>query len=232
MRLIVSRDLEEAARCAAGELARTCAAAVAERGRACIALSGGRSPLRAFELFACSPLPWESIVVAQVDERCVPADDSRRNLAPLKTRLVEQGRLPRANLLAMPVERGDLEQAAHDYAALLRDRLGPGGEFDVVQLGLGPDGHTASLVPGDPVLEVGDRDVAITQPYQGTRRMTLTYARLQSARERLWLVTGADKAAALAELLAGVGTSPAVRLNREPGVVVADRAAAPQQRGS
>jgi 6-phosphogluconolactonase len=229
VRLIVSRDLEEAARCAAGELARACAAAVAKRGRACIALSGGRSPLRTFELFARSPLPWESIVVAQVDERCVPADDGRRNLAPLKTRLVEQGLLPRANLLAMPVERGDLEHAAHDYAALLRDRLGPGGEFDVVQLGLGDDGHTASLVPGDPVLEVADRDVAITRPYQGTRRMTLTYARLASARERLWLVTGADKAAALAELLAGVGTFPAVRLNREPGVVVADRAAVPQR---
>jgi 6-phosphogluconolactonase len=225
VRLIVSRDLEEAARCAAGELARACAAAVAERGRACIALSGGRSPLRAFELFACSPLPWAVIVVAQVDERCVPADDGRRNLASLRTRLVEQGRLPRTNLLEMPVEVDDLERAADGYAALLRERLGPDGEFDVVQLGLGVDGHTASLVPGDPVLEIADRDVAITRPYQGTRRMTLTYARLRSARERLWLVTGGDKAAALAELLAGAGTSPAVRLTREPGVVVADRAA-------
>jgi 6-phosphogluconolactonase len=190
-------------------------------------LSGGRSPLRAFELFARAPLPWASIVVAQVDERCVPAQDARRNLAPLQRLLVEQGELPHANLLGMPVERSDLARAADDYAAQLRERLGPDGEFDIVQLGLGDDGHTASLVPGDPVLEVDDRDVAVTaRPYQGTRRMTLTYRRLQSARERLWFVAGAGKAATLAELIEGVGSSPAVRVRREDSVLVTDRAAA------
>jgi 6-phosphogluconolactonase len=190
-------------------------------------LSGGRSPLRAFELFARAPLPWASIVVAQVDERCVPAQDARRNFAPLQRLLVEQGELPQANLLGMPVERSDLARAADDYAAQLRERLGPDGEFDIVQLGLGDDGPTASLVPGDPVLEVDDRDVAVTaRPYQGTRRMTLTYRRLQSARERLWFVAGAGKAATLAELIEGVGSSPAVRVRREDSVVVTDRAAA------
>lgn len=224
MRVIVAHDAEEAARCAVGELARACAAAVAERGQAFIALSGGRSPLRAFELFAQAPLPWASIVVAQVDERCVPATDPRRNLAPLRRLLVEQGRLPAANLLAMPVEQADLDRAADDYAAQLREKLGD-GEFDMVQLGLGVDGHTASLVSNDPVLTIDDRDVAITQSYQGTRRMTLTYPLLQSARERLWLVTGAGKASALAALLEGTGTSPAVRVRREHSVVVTDRAA-------
>jgi 6-phosphogluconolactonase len=227
MRVIVAHDAEAAAHDAAGELARACAAAVADRGRAVIALSGGRSPLRAFELFARAPLPWASIVVAQVDERCVPAQDARRNLAPLQRLLVEQGELPHANLLGMPVERSDLARAADDYAAQLRERLGPDGEFDIVQLGLGDDGHTASLVPGDPVLEVDDRDVAVTaRPYQGTRRMTLTYRRLQSARERLWFVAGAGKAATLAELIEGVGSSPAVRVRREDSVLVTDRAAA------
>ena len=227
MRVIVAQDAEGAARCAAGELARACAAAVADRGRACIALSGGRSPLRAFELFARAPLPWASIVVAQVDERCVPAQDARRNLAPLQRLLVDQGELPRVNLLAMPVERGDLERAADEYAAQMRERLGPAGEFDIVQLGLGDDGHTASLVPGDPLLDVDDRDVAVTaRPYQGTRRMTLTFRRLQSARERLWFVTGAGKAGPLAELLEGVGSSPAVRVRREDSVLVVDGAAA------
>jgi 6-phosphogluconolactonase len=224
MRVIVAHDAEAAAQCAAGELARACAAAVAERARACIALSGGQSPLRTFELFAQAPLPWGSIVVAQVDERCVPATDPRRNVASLRWLLVEQGNLPSGNLLAMPVEEDDLERAASDYAAQLRETLGD-DEFDMVQLGLGADGHTASLVPGDPVLAVEDRDVAVTQPYQGTRRMTLTYRRLQSARERLWLVTGADKASALAALLEGTGTSPAMRVRREHSVVVTDRAA-------
>ncbi|HEX5650359.1 MAG TPA: 6-phosphogluconolactonase [Steroidobacteraceae bacterium] len=231
MRVIVAPDEEGAASSAAGELARACAAAIAERGQACIALSGGRSPLRAFEMFARAPLPWASILVAQVDERCVPAHDARRNLAPLQRLLVEQGELPRANLLAMPVEREDLERAADDYAAQLRERLGHEGEFDVVQLGLGDDGHTASLVPGDPVLDVEDRDVAVTaHPYQGTRRMTLTYRRLQGARERLWFVTGAEKAGPLSELLEGRGASPAVRVRREASVVVTDRAANPLSR--
>lgn len=230
--MIVAQDAEAAASSAAGELARACAAAVTERGQACIALSGGRSPLRAFELFARSPLPWASIVVAQVDERCVPAQDTRRNLAPLQRLLVEQGELPRANLLEMPVERDDVERAADDYAAQVRERLGRGGEFDMVQLGLGDDGHTASLVPGDPVLHVDDRDVAVTQPYQGTRRMTLTYRPLQAARERLWLVTGAAKAPALAALLEGGGSSPAARLRRENSIVVADRASCSLARGS
>lgn len=233
MRVIVAQDAEGAAHCAAGELARACAAALAERGRAHVALSGGRSPLRTFELFARAPLDWASIVVAQVDERCVPAHDARRNVSPIERLLVEQGELPRANLLAMPVERDDLERAADEYAAQLRERLGHSGEFDIVQLGLGDDGHTASLVPDDPVLEVRDRDVALTtRPYQGTRRMTLTYPRLQAARERLWLVTGAEKATPLAELLEGRGASPAVRVRRDASVVVADRAASPLARAS
>ena len=233
MRVIVAPDLEAAAHSAAGELARACAAAVAERGQACIALSGGRSPLRAFELYARAPLPWASIVVAQVDERCVPARDARRNVAPLQRLLVERGDLPRANLLVMPVEGDDLDRAADEYAAQLRERLGHAGEFDMVQLGLGDDGHTASLMPGDPVLAVHDRDVAVTtHPYQGTRRMTLTYRRLQAARERLWLVTGVEKVSPLAELLAGRGSSPAVRVRREDSIVVTDRVANPLSRGS
>jgi 6-phosphogluconolactonase len=227
--LIVAQDPEEAAHGAAGELARACAAAVNQRGRAVLALSGGRSPVPAFELFARAPLPWASIVVAQVDERCVPAGDPRRNLRALRRVLVETGPLPQENLLAMPVEDADLERGAAEYADTLARCLAPGAVFDIVQLGLGDDGHTASLVPGDPVLEITDRDVAVTHPYQGTRRMTLTYRALQAARERLWLVTGAAKARALAQLLDGSGDAPAMRVAREDTVVVADRAAAPQQ---
>lgn len=225
--MIVAQDPEEAARCAAAELARACARAIAERGTAHLALSGGRSPRRMLELLAAAPLAWTSVVVAQVDERCVPGGDPRRNLAMLHAVLVESGPLPPENLLSMPVEHDDLERAAADYGTLLAGRLGAAGRFDVVQLGLGEDGHTASLVPADPVLDVVDRDVAITLAYQGTRRMTLTYRVLQRACERLWLVTGSGKKTALAELLDGTGNSPAVRVTREDSVVVADRAAAP-----
>ena len=226
MRLIEAPDPEEAARCAAAELARACGSAIAERGTAHLALSGGRSPRRMLEHLAAAPLAWTSVVVAQVDERCVPRGDPRRNLAMLHAVLVESGPLSQANLLAMPVESDDLDGAAVEYGTLLVARLGAAGRFDVVQLGLGEDGHTASLVPADPVLDVADRDVAITRAYQGTRRMTLTYRVLQRARERLWLVTGSGKRPALAELLDGTGNSPAVRVTREDSVVVADRAAA------
>jgi len=95
-----------------------------------------------------------------------------------------------------------------------------------VHLGLGPDGHTASLVPGDPVLEVTDALVAVTQPYQGHRRMTLTYPALARADQLLWLVTGADKREPLAKLLAGDESIPAGRVVAARSVVMADQAAA------
>jgi 6-phosphogluconolactonase len=121
----------------------------------------------------------------------------------------------------MPVTQRDLEAAAREYEALLPERL------DLVHLGLGPDGHTASLVPGDPVLEVRDRRVALTEgEYQGHRRMTLTYPAIDEARQVLWLVTGAEKREALAKLLAGDPSIPAGRVANENIVVVADEAAA------
>jgi 6-phosphogluconolactonase len=225
MRVIVTADPEAAAQAAAAEFARACATAVTERGRACLALSGGQSPRRAFELFADAPLPWADVYVAQVDERCVPRDDARRNRATLEQVLVERGPLPRANLLAMPVDRDDVEHAAIEYSRLLAQQLGPSPRFDLVHLGLGEDGHTASLVPGDAALDVDDRDVTLSATYQGTRRMTLTVPALRRARERLWLVTGEAKATALAALLAGSADTPAARVLREDDIVVADRAA-------
>lgn len=224
--MIVADDAEGAARLAADQLVRACSVALEVRGRACVAFSGGSTPRRMLELFAKAKLPWASIVVAQVDERCVPPDDSRRNLRVLRRALVEDGPLPGDDLLAMPAEGEALERGAEAYAAALAARLGPQRRFDVVQLGLGEDGHTASLVPGDAVLEVTDRAVAVTQPYQGTRRMTLTYPVLAAAGERLWLVTGAAKARALRALLDGTGDTPAVHVKREDSVVIADRAAA------
>jgi 6-phosphogluconolactonase len=227
LRLSVAESPAAAAQLAADALAAACREAVAVRGRAFIAVSGGTTPRAMLAEFARHDLPWTSIVVAQVDERCVPRDDPRRNLATLEQALVRTGPLPAANLVPVPVTTGaTAAEIAQQYQRALRE-LAPGPlTFDVVQLGLGEDGHTASLVPGDPVLDVADADVGATRTYQGTERVTLTRPALDRARQRLWMVTGAAKAQALVDLMAGTAEIPAIRIRRDATLVVADRAAA------
>ena len=232
MRLIVGADAPAAARLASDEVARACTAAIAERGRALVAFSGGETPWLMLGALRERDLPWRSIHVTQVDERVVPAGDARRNLTRLDELLVRDGPLPAENLWPMPVEAQPIEAAAAGFQAALEAQFGRPLRFDLVQLGLGTDGHTASLVPDDPVLHVADREVAVSAAYQGTPRMTLTFPALSRARERLWLVTGASKIAPLARLLAGTGDAPAARVSRENTTVVADRAAAPSPAGS
>jgi 6-phosphogluconolactonase len=191
--------------------------AVAARGTFSLALSGGRTPWLMVAALAGADVPWGDVVLYQVDERVAPDGDPSRNLTQLLDSLPRQARA--ARLEPMPVE-GDLDEAAAAYAAALPERL------DLVHLGLGPDGHTASLVPDDPVLGVTDRDVAATGVYEGHRRLTLTYPALGRAREVLWLVTGADKRPALASLLAGDTATPAGRVRTARQLVLADEAAA------
>jgi 6-phosphogluconolactonase len=191
--------------------------AVETGGGFTIALSGGTGPWQAFRLLAGRDVPWDEVEIFQVDERVAPTGDDDRNLTHLEESLPDAAV---ARLRSMPVEADDLEAAAAEYAALLPDR------FDLIHLGLGPDGHTASLVPGDPVLEVSDRDVAITGEYQGRRRMTLTYPVLDRARELLWLVTGESKVEPLRLLLEGDPSIPAGRVSGPPALIAADRAAA------
>jgi 6-phosphogluconolactonase len=162
-------------------------------------------------------MPWESVTIYQVDERIAPDGDPDRNLTLLQQSLPPGGV---ADVRPMPVTAHELEEAAARYAAALPERL------DLVHLGLGPDGHTASLVPGDSVLEVDDRNVALTGEYQGRRRMTLTYPPLDRARRILWLVTGDDKIDALARLRAGDASIPAGRIAAANALVIADEAAA------
>lgn len=227
MRLIRAPDASAAASRAAEEIAAACRDAVAARGRAVVAVSGGETPWRMLERLRTLDLPWSRVYVAQVDERIAPPGDPRRNLVRLEQILVRDGPLPLEGLLAMPVEDADGAAAARDYQRRLESLAGRPAVADLVQLGLGADGHTASLVPGDPVLQVADRDVAISGAYQGLRRMTLTYPALDRARRRLWLVTGAQKAARLQELLAGAEhtDATALRVTRDDSLVIADEEA-------
>ena len=208
-------DPDAVARAGAAFVAQRARAAVAASGSFHFAVSGGHTPWAMFAELASETVPWEAVVIYQVDERVAPPDDPDRNLTHLHQAL---GSAP-AQVRPMPVNEPDLVAAAGRYAVVLPEH------FDLVHLGLGPDGHTASLVPGDPVLSVTDRLVGMTQPYQGRVRMTLTYPALARARQILWLITGADKKEPLARLLAGDITIPAGRVEAAASLVMADRAA-------
>lgn len=209
-------DAGAVARRGASFVAELARAAVAGHGSFSFAVSGGKTPWAMFAHLREEEVPWERVTVFQVDERVAPAGDPDRNLTHLQASLAG---VPAA-LRPMPVEDADLEAAAAAYAAGLPER------FDLVHLGLGADGHTASLVPGDPVLELADRLVAVTREYRGRRRMTLTYPALARAEQLLWLVTGADKAEPLRRLQAGDRSIPAGRVEAARSLIVADRAAA------
>jgi 6-phosphogluconolactonase len=220
---VVERELEVLAD--ADAVARRGAAVVAASIRGTsgasdvfsFAVSGGRTPWLMFGYLAAEDLAWDRVAVWQVDERIAPHGDPDRNLTSLAASLPEAAR---GSIHPMPVEDPDLEAAAAAYEA----ELPP--VFDLVHLGLGDDGHTASLVPGDPVLEVRERRVAITGEYGGHRRMTLTYPALDGVAHVLWVVTGADKAEPLRRLLDGDRSIPAGRVAAEHQHVLADRAAA------
>jgi 6-phosphogluconolactonase len=210
-------DAETTALAAAAFLASLIAETLAAKGACAIALSGGTTPGPTFRALRTKDVDWGRVRVFQVDERVAPDDDPDRNLTHLRQSLPSQAG---ADVRPMPVTADDLDLAADEYARSLPDA------FDLVHLGLGPDGHTASLVPGDPVLEVMDRDVALTGVYQGRRRMTLTYPVLDRAPHVLWLVTGQDKVDALRRLRAGDRSIPAGRVSSADSLVIADEAAA------
>jgi 6-phosphogluconolactonase len=217
--LEVVADEKAAARRAAELIAATGAEAARERGRFTFAMSGGRTPWAMLAILGeLEEMPWPQTELFQVDERIAAPGSEDRNLTHMVLGLSMEHQ---PALRPMPVSNRDLDAAAREYEASLPDR------FDLVHLGLGPDGHTASLIPGDPVLEVSDRRVAVTETYyQGYRRMTLTYPAIDDARQVLFLVTGAEKREALAKLLARDPSIPAGRIANENVVVVADQSAA------
>jgi len=219
-------DADAVAQEAAQVIAAEARSAVAARGRFIVAVSGGRTPWQMLRALAAEDVPWNGVHVVQVDERIAPAADPDRNLTHLRESLLEHAPLPPEHIYAMPVEAADLEAAARSYARILEKIAGNPPVLDLAHLGLGPDGHTASLVPGDPVLNVTDRDVALTGFYQKRRRMTLTFPALNRARRILWVVTGAQKAPMLVRLRDGDLSIAAGRIGREQGLVLADQPAA------
>ena len=228
MKMEVLPDAEEVARKAAALIAAEARAAVSARGRFVLAVSGGHTPWIMLRALAGEEVPWESVQVVQVDERVAPAGHPDRNLTHLRESLLEHAPLPPGQLHAMPVEDPNLQAAAARYARTLEELAGLPPVLDLAHLGLGPDGHTASLVPGDPVLGVSDRDVALTEIYQGRRRMTLTYPLLNRSRRILWLVSGSEKAGMLVRLQEGDPSIPAGRVRQDQALVMTDRAAAGQ----
>ena len=226
MKIEVFADDEATARAAAKFIAEEAGAAVAARGLFVMAVSGGHTPWIMLRALASEKLPWERVHVVQVDERVAPAGHPDRNLTHLRESLLAHSPIRTEQIHAMPVESSDLETAARKYALTLNELAGSPPTLDLVHLGLGPDGHTASLVPGDPVLDVTDTDVAVTGVYQGRRRMTLTYPIINRARRILWLATGNEKAGMLARLRQGDRSIPAGRICQDQAVIFADRAAA------
>ncbi|HMF20101.1 MAG TPA: 6-phosphogluconolactonase [Gemmataceae bacterium] len=226
MKIDILTDAEAVARKAAEIIAAEARNAVTARGRFILAVSGGHTPWQMLHYLGNEDVPWKQMHVFQVDERIAPAGNPDRNLTHLRESLLEHAPLGQDQIHAMPVDTADLDAAAVQYAETLTEIAGSPPVLDLAHLGLGPDGHTASLVPGDPVLDVTDADVALTGVYMGRRRMTLTYPMLNRARRILWLVTGPEKAGMLKRLQNADHAIPAGRVRQEQALVLADQAAA------
>lgn len=218
MKTKIEPTAEQTAASAAAFFYQAIVQAVQQSNRALVAVSGGHTPWIMLRKLAEQQLPWDKLIFFQVDERDCPINDPQRNLAHLRACLPSA-----AQIRPMPVEAG--LAGAETYMQTLTELAGAPPVLDVVHLGLGPDGHTASLVPDDPVLDESQRDVAWTHPYQGHRRMTMTFPLLNRARQIFWLVTGADKQEAVQRLLAGDKSIPASRITAANRLLFADESA-------
>jgi 6-phosphogluconolactonase len=224
MKIEVFADPQSVARRAAAIIADEAWDAIAARGRFVMAVSGGHTPWLMLHALGETTIPWRAVYILQVDERVAPPGHPDRNLTHIRECLSPH--VSPEQIYAMPVDSPDLEAAAGEYTQTVWELTGSPLTLDLVHLGLGPDGHTASLVPGDPVLDVGNAEVALTGPYRGRRRMTLTYPAINRARRVLWVVTGDEKAGMVNRLLLGDRSIPAGRVCRDRALLLADCPAA------
>ena len=229
MQIEVLANDDAVAKAAAGVIAAEARAAVAARGVFTLAVSGGKTPWAMLKDLASEEVPWSQVHVFQIDERIAPEGDPDRNLTHLHESLLGNAPIPKENIHAMPVNAADPAEGAKEYEQTLQEFCGNPPVLDMAHLGLGPDGHTASLIPGDPVLSVVDRDVALTDPvnlYQNRQRMTLTYPMINRSRKILWLATGAAKVPMIVRLKAADPTIPGGRIAQEQALLLTDTAAA------
>ena len=226
MKYEIFADESAVATAAARLIAAEARAAVAARGRFLMAVSGGKTPWAMLRVLAAEDVPWADVHVFQVDERLAADGDPDRNLTHLHASLLGHASIPPNNIHAMPVTAADPAHGVRDYEETLVTWSGKPPVLDLVHLGLGADGHTASLVPGDPALDCHDRDVAVTGVYQNRHRMTLTFPLINRSRRILWLATGAAKTPMVTRLLAADTTIPAGLVAQENAVLYVDRDAA------
>ena len=222
MEIEVLNNPDMVAQKAASIIAREAREAVALRGCFIIAVSGGKTPWKMLRALADENVPWEGIHILQVDERLAPYGHPDRNMTHLRESLSSVVPLLAGRIHAMPVEENDPEAAADSYAQTIREIAGSPAIIDLIHLGLGPDGHTASLIPGDPVLEVNNKDVALTGIYQGRQRLTLTYPIINRAGRILWVITGSEKSEMLKRLTDNDLSIPAGRVSQDNAIVLAD----------
>ena len=190
-----------------------------------LAISGGRTPWEMLKLLSKADLPWQRINLFQVDERVAPDGHPDRNLTQLFQAIAGTPMVTQLRIFPMPVTAEDLDAAATEYTEVLNE-VTEGKGLDLIHLGLGSDGHTASLVPGDEVLAVQNRLVACTQNnYQGRIRMTLTYPLLNAAKQILWVVTGSEKKEMVQRMLQQDPSIPAGSIRSENALLLVDQAA-------
>jgi 6-phosphogluconolactonase len=229
LKIEVLADDDAVAKAAAGVIAAAAREAVAARGVFTLAVSGGKTPWAMLKDLASEEVPWSQVHVFQIDERIAPEGDPDRNLTHLHESLLGNAPIPKENIHAMPVNAADPVEGAAVYEKTLQEICGNPPSLDMAHLGLGPDGHTASLTPNDPVLEVTDRDVALTDPvhlYQNRRRMTLTYPMINRSRQIMWLATGAAKIPMIVKLRAADPSIPGGRISQANALMLTDTAAA------
>ena len=223
LRVEVHPDATVVSRRAAATIAEAARQAIRQRDRFVLALSGGNTPQQMLRFLAAEIIDWQKVHVVQVDERVAPTGSSDRNLTQLRETLFARAPIPAEQIHAMPVDSFDLAAAAVGYGHLLTSLAGSPPLLDLVHLGLGTDGHTASLVSGAAAMEVHSADVAVTEAYRGWRRMTLTFPIINRARRILWLVTGEEKAEVVARLARGDHSLLASRISRTQALLLTDQ---------